>query len=404
MINRIATLLPFIPLLLFISCCLLLFFQVTAYAEKLPGGVTSRLEKIDQYMSKVEQASERNRVDRNNLECAQSTLNEIKTQYPANAKADEVRSAEERINKGVAAIEKLEKAQADEKEKTVNKEKSAETIAEEWADKLAPYKAESKEGSKGNYGEPMSEATRIFALASQYQEAKKVYEEFLATGIDKDSHWKLREAEYNIKVALDNYESSSKRAIEEGAKQVKEAREWQTKQKPLPEPILLLADRMTALREAVAGVRLLLPAKSAQLKEINTDLAELEKVFVEVEVVVLKKRMMKPDLYKGADLATVKSLATSIVLKAEAKSKILRTHVINAGWTTESVKEWTDTTKTAEQLRVTKGINVQVALTINDGCFLYTLFINQDTIGGVKRPLTGHIMYKDKFLQQNLPK
>jgi len=151
-------------------------------------------------------------------------------------------------------------------------------------------------------------------------------------------------------------------------------------------------------------VKSILPADDATVKALESDLAEIEKNQAAIEKIVLKKRKMKPDVYKGADAAKVKALAKSIVLKDKSSAKIVRVHVISAKWDVESAIEWTDTTQSALQHRVTKGLNVQVALKIDSDCFLYTLFIHKDTIGGAAGSLKGHVMFRDKFLEENLPK
>jgi hypothetical protein len=387
--------------------CALLFVMQTCpiqAADKLPSGVTSRLKKIADQMSKVETSLSENKANHNALEWAQNALQEIKSQYSANADAPEVRSAEERIEKGRSAIEKLESDKTAAKQEKENTEKSADLIAEEWAAKLEPYKADTQENSKGKYGAPMSDPNEIAALRPQYEEAKKVYGEFLATGIDKDSHWKLREAEYNIKVAIQNYESSSDRVYKSAEEDINQALSWLQQQKNLPQPNIHSTSRMKDMSEKVDGVRLLLPADSEKLQTINANFTEIQKLQAEIEKIILKKRKMKADVYKGKDAAKVKTLARSIVTKEEKQAKVLRVHVTSPTWQTESATEWTDTTQTAIQHRVTKGLFAQVALTKGSDCFLYTLFINKDRISGATGGLKGHIMFKDKFLKENLPK
>lgn len=375
-----------------------------AAAEKLPAGVTHRLQKIDQHMSRVESALAEGRANHNELGRAQGLLEEIRKQYPDDSGAAEVRAAEDRIAEGAAAIAGLEGDKAAAKEEQAKAEKAADDVAEQWADRLTAYKADDREGSKGAFGVPLSDPQLIRDRAPLYREAKALYAEFQATGIDKESHWKLRQADYDIRVSIENYESSIARLAEEAAKNVREARDWLAQQKARSEPNYLSADRLGSLRKEVEGIRLILPADSDQLRALNTDLAEVEKTQAEVEKIVLQERRMKPDIYKGADAAKIKELAKSIVLKEAKQAKILRAHIIHANWNTESAVEWTDTTKTAVQHRVTKGLNVQVALKKGADCFLYTLFVHRDTIGGAAGALTGHVMFRDKFLEQNLPK
>jgi len=401
MSRTVSKLLRIVPLVaLFALTCQ----QSSVIAAGLPSGVKHRLEKIDQYMTKVEKSLEAGRANHNDLDRAQDSLDEIKKQYPDNASAAEVVAAEERIKKGADAIAKLEGDKAKAKEEKADAEKAADMTAEQWADKLDAYKADTTEGSKGSFGVPLSDPKKIVELAPLYNEAKKLYQEFVATGIDKESHWKLRQADWDIKVAIENYESSIKRLSDDAVSDLKQAKEWLAGQLNSATPLYLPTDRMVTLRQKVADVKSILPADDATVKALESDLAEIEKNQAAIEKIVLKKRKMKPDVYKGADAAKVKALAKSIVLKDKSSAKIVRVHVISAKWDVESAIEWTDTTQSALQHRVTKGLNVQVALKIDSDCFLYTLFIHKDTIGGAAGSLKGHVMFRDKFLEENLPK
>jgi hypothetical protein len=384
--------------------CLLGTCQPPVCAAGFPGGVTHRLKQIDQYMGKVEAALAENKADRNDLERAQDSLKEINTQYPANADATEVKAAEERINKGAAAIEKLESEKAAVKEEQAKSERTADLTAEQWADRLDQYKADTKEGSKGNFGCPLSDPDKIVALAPQYKEAKAAYAEFLATGIDKESHWKLRQAEWDASVSIKNYESSINRLSDEAAEKVKQVGDFLAEQRKNNKLNWYPTDQMNALKEMVAGVNKLLPPDDPKLKSLNEAMAQVESDQAAIEKMALAKRKMKPDAYKGKDSSAIKNVAKSVIAKDQPGAKVLKVHITSSNWNTESAVEWTDTTKTAVQSRVTKGVNVQVALKKGTDCFLYTLFVHKDTIGGAAGGLTGHVMFRDKFLEANVPK
>ena len=372
-------------------------------ADKLPGGVTNRLKKIDENMSKVEASIAENRVNRNALDWAQNAMDEIKSQYPDSVNSTEVKAAKERIDKGRLGIEKLESDKAEAKQNEANVEKASEQQAEEWAEKLIPYKADTTENSKGSYGVPMSDPAKIAAAKPKYEEAKKVYEEFKATGIDKESHWKLRQAEYDIKVALQNYEESGNRVYDDVVKDLDESLNWIKQEQTKSKPNMISTSQVKDLSDRVVSLKLILPADSEKFKTASSKLDEIVSIQADIEKVVLKNRKMEPDVYKGKDAAKIKTLAKSIVLKKESTAKVLKIHITSSTWEVESVTEWTDTTKTALQNRTTKGLYVQVAVTEGNDSFLYTLFINRDKIGGNTGQLKGHVMYRDKFLKQNLP-
>lgn len=283
--------------------------------------------------------------------------------------------------------------------------------AEEWADRLAPYAADTTPGSKGDYGVPMSNVDEILSRRAHYEEAKALYEEFKKSGIDKDAHWKLRQAEYAIRIAIEGYEGCIERVFAEGEADLQHWATWIAGQKAAEKPLPISTREMNGIRERYSTVRRLLPETEPRRKALEALMAQLEKDQAAVESRVLKSRKMKADAYKGADSTAVKRIAKSVVEQELRKSEygnekgqVLRVHIVSAAWNTESAVEWTDTTKTAVQSRVTKGLTVQVVAKSGASCFLYTLFVHKDTVGGSQSGLLGHVMFRDKFLEANLPK
>ncbi|HBK60083.1 MAG TPA: hypothetical protein DDZ84_04725 [Firmicutes bacterium] len=389
--------------LLVTLCAVLVFSASVDCAAKVPGGVTSRVKKINEYMAKVEQALAEQRVNRNDLDRAQQALDEIIKGYPDYANIEGVRAAAQRIEAGRQAIEKLEKDKVAAKEAEASAQKTAEAIAEQWAERLELYKADSAEGAKGRFGVPMSDAALIAALKPQYEAAMVVYEEFLKTGIDKESHWKLRQAEYDIRVSLENYRGSVARLCEEAHRRVREIRDWLVTQETASQPNVFPKDQFENARVMVAGVRLLYSAASEELRSLEADLAEAEALQAAIDAIMVESRCMKPDAFREQESAMLKKLAEDIVTKAYPGVEILRIHVVSSDWVTERVEEWTDTTKTAWRVRVTRGLTAQAAVKLEGECLLYTIFLRQDTIDGTANPLTGHIMFTDRMLEKNLP-
>jgi len=269
----------------------------------------------------------------------------------------------------------------------------------------------------------------LLAVAPQYEQAKALYADFLRTGIDKDSHWKLRQSEYDIRTAIANYEASINRVSEAAAARVKAATEELVRQGSAEEPIPLARDRLESIRKTVVASRVILPADSDRLRALDSDLARLEALQTAIDKLGLAKRRMNPDLFKGteAEASAIDRVAERIILKEQPKAEIARVHIVSGEWSIEDITEWSDSTRTAFQHRVTKGVNVQVVALIDDACFLYTLFVHTDTISNVTPAtpdgdaepdpfatteatasvttgLAGHVMYRDDFLMENLPK
>lgn len=225
----------------------------------------------------------------------------------------------------------------------------------------------------------------------------------IGTYIDKESHWKLRQAEYDIRVSLENYRGSIARLYEEAHRRVGEIRDWLVTQKTASQPNVFPKDQFENARVMVADVRLLYSAESEELRSLEADLAEAEALQAAIGAIMVESRRMKPDAFGGQEPATLKQLAEAIVLKGHPKAEILRIHIVSSEWTTERVEEWTDTTKTAWRVRVTRGVTAQAAVRLEGECLLYTIFLHQDTIDGTANALTGHIMFADRMLEKNLP-
>lgn len=288
-----------------------------------------------------------------------------------------------------------------------------EAQAEIWAKRLAEYGPDTKPGSKGEFGIPSMDVDKILSTHRFYIEAKKLYAEFLETKIPPDAHWTLREAEYNLKTGLQTYQQSAQNVVDEIAQDVKQGQVWIAGQRTLGKPLMHSSGRMEQFYLHMAALRKLLPVDDPRRVELDGLYAKLVADQEAVERAVLKGRKMKPDVYRGGDALTVKQLAAKILAddterryeEAQVKPpvKLLRTHITSATWDTESAVEWTDSTKSALQYRVSKGLFVQVAAMIGDNCFVYTLYVHRDTIGGATGALVGHVMYRDRFLRENIP-
>jgi len=290
---------------------------------------------------------------------------------------------------------------------------SQEAQAEAWAKRLAEYNPSNKPGSKGEYGIPTMDVDKVLATYKYYLEAKKLHEEFLATKIPPDAHWTLREAEYNVRTGLQTYQQSIQTIVDEIAPQIRQGQAWIASQRTKQQPLMHGSGRMEEFFQYMAAIRKLLPPTDERRAELDVLYAKLVADQEVVERAILKSRKMKPDVYKGGDAATIKQLAVKILAedtekryeeaKVKPTVKLLRTHITSPTWDTESAVEWTDTTKTALQYRVSKGVFVQVACMVGENCFVYTLYIHKDTIGGASGNLVGHVMHRDRYLRENIP-
>ena len=276
--------------------------------------------------------------------------------------------------------------------------------AEKWAERLNVYEASNDPGAKGYFGSPSGTVQKLLECRARYLEAKALYAEFLKSGIDKDSHYALRDAEYSIRVSIDNYEQSTERLISRAEEAIKGRADWIAGQLTAKNPLRIPPLAYQELLDQGNGVCQLLPDGDARRTALEATMAKMRKDQAAVDKLIVKSRMMKDDAYKGDDAAKIKAVAKAVAAKELAKDEyagkaatILRVHIISSRWNT-------DTTKSAVQYRVTKGVNVQVVAKSGTSCYLFTLFVHEDQVSGSSSGLLGHVMFRDDFLESNLPK
>ncbi len=374
--------------------------SLTAQA-KLPGGVVSRLGKIEAYLKNTETRIQNGSTSRNDLDMAIELMTEIKKSYPETASHPDVQAAEKRIAEVEAALAAALSGKTQAKAASAASAAANEQILVDWAKRLAEYKPDGRPGSKGLFGIPTEDIDQLLAQKPNYEKAKGVYAEFLASGLEKDAHPDLRQAEYDIKVGILNYERSRDRIPDEAAARLDEALAWMNARQAEGKAIALSPDVKKRVDVLVEQSSLLFPGES-RTRALISKKAELDKRLEEMDKTILEKRVMSPDIYKGKDAEELRNLARSAALKEAPGASVLKANITKAEWQTESVVEWTDTTKTAVQHRVTDSIYAQVALKVQSDIYLYTVYIGKDTIGGKARPIAAHVMYKDRLLEKNI--
>ncbi|MBE3064989.1 MAG: hypothetical protein IMZ69_08220, partial [Spirochaetes bacterium] len=173
----------------------------------------------------------------------------------------------------------------------------------DWAERLSAYKADSRPGSKGYFGIPTEDIEALLASRASYEEAKALYAEFLKSGLDKDAHHQLRQAEYDIRVAILNYESSQERVPQNAAEKLDAALKWMAESKTVA---LAQGERKT-IALLVENAARLFPG-SERVKALSTKKAELDKRNEEVDKSILENRTMRPDQYKGQGQAETEKI------------------------------------------------------------------------------------------------
>lgn len=381
--------------------CLAILVPAAAAQDKLPGGVTSRVKKINEYLNAVETRLKTGSVDRNDLDRARDALEEIRKGYPDSMKHADVVAAEKRIAQVAKLLDDFEANKGQKAAQAQGAAAAQEKTLLDWARKLSAYKADTTPGSKGYFGVPSGEVEAMLAARGSYEEAKALYAEFLKTGIDKDSHPDLRQAEYDIRIAILNYEASQERVPAEAERRLDEALAWMAQQKAGGKGLSLGKDQQAAIALLVENAARLFPG-SVKTKSLMAKKADLDRRIEEADASILEARLMRAEKYTGKDLPELKKMAQAVVAKEHAGATILKVNITSAAWETESALEWTDTTHTALRYRATDFVIAQVAVKAGADVFLYTVYLNKDKIDGREQPLTGHVMYRDRLLEKNI--
>jgi len=155
---------------------------------------------------------------------------------------------------------------------------------------------------------------------------------------------------------------------------LKSKQEWKSDAKKMP--YALSKDRIKDARKLIDRAAELLPADDPGMVRLNEKMVALIKMNDERHKVHAERTRMIPDRFEGDGKKAIKEKAAKLVRAKFAGIGILRSTVISEDWKEETVKEWTDTTKTAVQIRTTRSVSAQVAGKKTDGeVRLYTVYI-----------------------------
>ncbi|MFA6506860.1 MAG: hypothetical protein WCT14_12200, partial [Treponemataceae bacterium] len=217
---------------LLIALLVALTIEAPVFAQaKLPSPVVSRLKKIDGYLKTVESKLKNGSADRNSLDWAIETIGEIKKSYPGSLSHPDVKAADKRITDLGAALTAQEAGKKKQAGARAAEAASAEKALADWARRLSEYKADTMAGSKGLFGVPTDDVGVIVAEKPNYERAKALYADFLNSALNKDDHPDLRQAEYDVKMAILNYEKSRERIPEKATTELDAAIEWMNARK-----------------------------------------------------------------------------------------------------------------------------------------------------------------------------
>lgn len=310
------------------------------------------------------------------------------------------------------------KAREDAKIAKANAEANNKALTDKWLGKFSPYIAGSYFPA-GHKPEKLllfpgtSEPEKFAAMDSVYEELKGVYQQFLQSPAAGVTTWPLTQAATDVRIALENYESSMKSGKEsirrDAESQIDQALTYlnnnsRWKEDSAEMPPIVDSKRMAMIQSMVNEAAKGFSAGAPELVSLKKKEGQLIAQDQEYRKIREERRRMRPEVYAGKDLKSIRHTAEKVTEKAVKGAKVLRITVYKDAWKEERVLEYTDTTKTATRYRITQMINAQVATKQGGKVLLHTLHIAKDKQGSGWGQLYGHIMHSEPMLEKNVKK
>ena len=394
----------------------------------LPSGAVQLLREINQDLDRVEKilddarsvasVSDREASARSHLEEATGGMSTFDQRYGARIAADDpdVKACRDRLAAAEKQIEDFVARKSGEAAAASTAATGAKTASADWVARLQPYVTPSyRPGhdpakylipSASQDQEEMQERVRI------YVEATQAMKEFQAAGVSAKTE-ELTGIEQELETALGQFRDSMKQYgaqnVTEISTKLDQAENFlSTQQKKIgtsETPIPLQKDILPDIRRMIERLPIFLAPNDPQPAELLARLAGLEKMNAGIRQQRVADTRMRSEQYAGGDKGEIVKTAEGILAKAQPGANILRASVVSSDWKEESVLEYTDTTQSAIQHRVTRSVTVEVAAKKADGAFLYTLDVSKDRrTDGSWSPLYGHVMFTDSILEENVGK
>lgn len=390
-------------------------------SQALPSPVTSRLKRAREAVEKGQTWMDEGQKTsaRSALGNAQGLIGEIEQNYGTQIPMDhpDILATKALVAELQAKFDESDAQIASEKQAAANDAAAAQEASDQWLAKLKPYAMglSSTEhdperyfiGSYTDDMDEMNERARISLLVQAEME------DYRKNGPGEDASDQLKEMvrklDYELVTFKDSCDTMAHSNLEQAEKDIdyligrmdEESKKIGTNQLPI------LMDKIS-----FENARRPLDRAANLMGSDNERIIAVEKKYSEMltkDAALRKARIadtrMIADKYSGSDAADLKKKAQEIVLAKYASAKALRTTLINDDWREESVVEWTDTTKSALQHRVTRYMAGQVAAKIGDETKIYTVHVAKDRrTDGSWGALKGHIMFEDPILEENVKK
>ncbi len=392
--------------------------------NKLPGGVKKRLKDISRYLDKAEQyiGSDAKNA-KYQLEQADRLFSEIDKNYSSkfNPKHPDFSTEKNRYKTLTIAAKKQDSAEAEALASEAGTKAAMVKQSAEWVTQFSSYLA--YPGQEGHNPELLvfvpgtSEPEKFSDARKRYENFKTFYQKYKQTQFPNGKTWKLEDlADNQAPIRLKDFEegiSSRIASVSGGAEkeinaamdQLQKDNGWRSDKKIKPN--LLDQRRMSTIREATEKVISALGASDPKRKQIQAKFDALVKKDQENRQIRKERTFMTPDQYTGSDSEVLKAMATSLVEKnTKEGGKPLRCTIISKGWQEQTIKEWTDTSKTTWRIRTTRSLTAQVAAKTAGGVRLITVALAKDKQSdGGWGALYGNLhQYSDPMLEENVNK
>jgi hypothetical protein len=293
----------------------------------------------------------------------------------------------------------------------------AEQASAEWIAKLEPYTIglgqagyDAERYFVGSYTAETDEMTRRSRI---YVRVKADYDAYCKSAAAQAPNEQLqrtvRDIEYNLKTFVQSTEQGARNRLEEAnatldraiTRMNEEARKIGTGQLPNPTTDTEFENARRNLDLAAH----ILPKEDPALREAEAKYVALGEGNAKLRQARVSETRMARDRFKGGDANQLKQHAERVALAAHPDGRVLRTVITSEDWREESVVEWTDTTRSALQHRITRAVTSQVATRVGNDCRILTVFLSKNrNSDGNWTPLTGHVMFEDPILEANVAK
>ncbi len=202
---------------------------------KLPGGVTSRIKKIDQALGKVNKALDRNSVQRAEMEFKQvdKTVAEIQQRYGDKAPADhpEMMALSERIAQAESRLKQAAGAASEAAAAQQQAEDDNAALADAWRARLTSYA--SRDGDKYLSDMPWKlEGAAVERNRVLYAEALALMQEYDAVNFPLGKPMELKNTESSLRSTLESLQETYAREASEAG-----SADWVNKLKPFVTPM-----------------------------------------------------------------------------------------------------------------------------------------------------------------------